>query len=120
MAEKIIKTRIIHKHAKESEWKTATNFIPKNGELIIYDNDSTYNYKRLKIGDGVTKVNSLSFIDGDIRTRLTDLTNDFESFNESITAIIADLQTQINRNDVQISATQPKFACSWFKVIREE
>lgn len=32
------------------------------GELIIYDIDENYSYKRLKIGDGETLINSLPFI----------------------------------------------------------
>ena len=33
MAEKNIKTRIIHKHDTEENWNKATNFIPKQGEV---------------------------------------------------------------------------------------
>ena len=62
MAEKNIKTRIIHKHDTEENWNKATNFIPKQGEIIVYDIDSTYNYERFKIGDGVTVVSSLPFV----------------------------------------------------------
>lgn len=62
MAEKIMKTRIIHKHDTEENWNKATNFIPKQGELIIYDKDATYDYERFKIGDGETNVNSLPFV----------------------------------------------------------
>lgn len=61
MAEKTLSTRIIHKHDVESNWLLATNFIPKQGELIVYDIDSNYSYERLKIGDGVKNVNALPF-----------------------------------------------------------
>ena len=61
MAEKIMKTRIIHKHDTEENWNKATNFIPKQGEIIVYDVDATHVYERFKIGDGVTNVNSLPF-----------------------------------------------------------
>lgn len=61
MAEKNITTRIIHKHDTEENWNKATNFIPKQGEIIIYDIDSTYSYERFKIGDGITVVSSLPF-----------------------------------------------------------
>mgnify|MGYP004629050933 CR=1 FL=1 len=37
---KTLQTRIIHKHDTEENWKKATNFIPKQGELIVYDIDS--------------------------------------------------------------------------------
>lgn len=64
MATKTIKTRIINKHATESDWKKATNFTPMKGELIIYDPDATYSYSRFKIGNGVTNINDLPFADG--------------------------------------------------------
>ena len=62
MAEKIINTRIINKHAVESDWLKAVNFTPKQGEFIVYDKDSTYDYERFKIGDGTTPVNDLEFV----------------------------------------------------------
>lgn len=62
MTEKIINTRIINKHAVESDWLKAVNFTPKQGEFIVYDKDSTYNYERFKIGDGTTPVNDLEFV----------------------------------------------------------
>lgn len=64
MATKTIKTRIINKHAKESDWNKAINFIPLLGEFIIYDPDETYWSARIKIGDGVSNVNDLPFIGG--------------------------------------------------------
>ena len=61
MAEKTVKTRIINKHATEAEWAAATSFIPKKGEIIVYDIDSSHSRERFKIGDGVTAVNELPF-----------------------------------------------------------
>ena len=63
MPEKTLKTRIIHKHDLELNWNKATNFIPKQGEIIIYDIDSNHNYERIKIGDGATNVINLPFAD---------------------------------------------------------
>lgn len=59
--EKNIQTRIQHKHDIEANWLKATNFIPKAGELIIYDVDATHTEPRLKIGNGTTPVNNLPF-----------------------------------------------------------
>lgn len=56
------KTRIKHKHDTEVNWNQRSNFIPLDGEIIIYDPDDNYNYSRIKIGDGKTKVIDLSFI----------------------------------------------------------
>lgn len=62
--EQILKTRIIHKHDTEEHWNLATNFVPKQGELIVYDIDANYNYERFKIGDGSTLVGGLPFVNG--------------------------------------------------------
>ena len=62
MEQKRIKTRIIHKHATEANWKKAVNFIPLEAELIVYDPDEEHSIARFKFGDGVTKVNDLPFI----------------------------------------------------------
>ena len=69
MPEKTLKTRIIHKHDVELNWNKATGFVPKQGELIVYDKDSNYDYERVKIGDGATNVNNLPFV-------ISTLTND--------------------------------------------
>lgn len=60
--EKQLKTRLIQKHDTEANWNKATNFIPKDGELIIYDIDATNTHKRLKIGDGSTSIVNLPFV----------------------------------------------------------
>ena len=88
MAEKLIDGRIVHKHDTEANWNKATNFIPKKGETIIYDPDSTYSYARVKVGDGTTKVTSLPFIDNAIKTAQTNLSDTVDSVkNNSITAL---------------------------------
>ena len=76
MTEKNIKARIVHKHDLEFNWNLAGNFVPKQGELIIYDIEvdsdgntltlpegrtTPYTYERFKIGDGTTLVNDLPF-----------------------------------------------------------
>ena len=63
MAEKIINSRVVHKHDTEANWNKAKTFVPKGGEFIVYDTDATYWYPRLKIGDGVTTVIDLPFVD---------------------------------------------------------
>lgn len=63
-----LKSRIINKHDIEANWIKAGDaenpFIPKKGEIIIYDPDDNYSYARMKIGDGVTNVTALLFSDG--------------------------------------------------------
>lgn len=64
MAENVLKARQVQKHDTEANWITAgTNgFIPKKGEIIIYDKDSTHTTIRIKIGDGSSNISSLPFL----------------------------------------------------------
>ena len=60
--EKVFQSRIQLKHDIEENWSKATNFIPKVGEIIIYDIDENNSIARFKIGDGITNINSLPFV----------------------------------------------------------
>ena len=59
--EKEVKARISHKIDTEENWNKATGFIPKRGEWIFYDIDSTHTELRFKIGDGTTSIINLPF-----------------------------------------------------------
>lgn len=61
--EKTLKTRVVLKHDTEANWNKATTFIPKKGEVIIYDPDNAHTYSRQKIGDGVKTVVALPFFE---------------------------------------------------------
>ena len=67
MTEKILNARIINKHDIADNWSKAVNFVPKQGEIIIYDVDENHNYTRIKIGDGSQNVNSLPFVDDTVK-----------------------------------------------------
>ena len=73
MSEKIFNGRIKQKHGTASEWSLATTFVPKDGELIVYDVDSNNPSPRFKVGNGVDKVNDLPFSDDDIWAAIEDL-----------------------------------------------
>lgn len=60
MPEKILKAHVLCKHDSETNWNTSP-YTPKQGELIIYDTDSTYSYPRVKIGNGVSTASNLPF-----------------------------------------------------------
>lgn len=83
--EKQIKSRIIHKHDTEANWNKAGTFIPKQGEIIIYDIDETHSVERFKLGDGITTVVNLPFYTSAItETRIDEIcgTNSF-SYDEN-------------------------------------
>lgn len=79
-AEKNITSRIQQKHDTAANWAKATTFIPKKGEIIIYD--AEYNTSgvqtqavRFKIGDGSRTINNLPFALIDYDNRITSLEN---------------------------------------------
>lgn len=93
MAEKEIKSRVILKHDTEAHWQLATNFTPKQGEIIIYDIDSNHIYERFKIGDGITKVNNLPFADANKVDKISGKglsTNDYTTAEKNKLAGIAE------------------------------
>lgn len=87
--EKDVLGRIVHKHDIEENWKKATGFIPKKGEIIVYDSDDNVNYERIKVGDGVTPINNLPFyLEHEINSILTDLSNKVEVAFDSNTQML--------------------------------
>lgn len=71
--EKTLKARLKMKHGKASEWALATRFTPLEGEIIVYDVDETYTSPRFKVGDGLTNVNNLKFVNQDELAKITTL-----------------------------------------------
>ena len=57
-----LKTDIMHRHGTDAFWRQRSSFVPKPGELIFYDVDSSYDSPRAKLGDGVTKLTNLPFM----------------------------------------------------------
>ena len=47
--------KIMIKQDTAINWEKAKNFIPKEGEILLYDDN------KIKIGDGKTKINDLPF-----------------------------------------------------------
>lgn len=93
MSEKKFNARIVHKHDIEANWLKATNFIPKQGEIIIYDIDTNYTYERMKIGDGKTVVSSLPFADANKVDKVAGKglsTNDYTTTEKNKLADIAE------------------------------
>lgn len=90
MAEKILNSRIIHKHDSAENWSKATNFIPKQGELIVYDIDSTYQYERIKVGDGKTLVGALPFVDDALKDALVEQINDVDDKVDAVSILVGD------------------------------
>ena len=67
-----MKARVSQLHKTEADWAKLLDFIPLQGEFIIFDPDTQHKYARLKVGDGVTKLKDLPFfIDSTIDDHVT-------------------------------------------------
>ena len=91
--EKQIFGRLIQKHDTEANWLKAENFIPKQGEIIVYDVDDKYDYERFKIGDGKKTITQLSFymidqLDAKLEAIMAELSKKAEISIEDSTLII--------------------------------
>lgn len=65
MAKETIKARIQLKNDTEENWNKAINFVPLQGEIIIYSADNSHPFSRIKVGDGITTVIKLPFVNTD-------------------------------------------------------
>jgi hypothetical protein len=82
-----LKSRIMLKHDTQSAWEEGlVDFIPLKAEIIVYDKDETYNYERFKLGDGITTVANLPFVDDPLKeqipTKVSQLENDTKFISE--------------------------------------
>lgn len=85
MAVKTLTTRVQQKSDTSANWAKATNFTPLKGEIIVYTD-----LRKIKIGDGVTKVGALEFANS--------------KDAETITG--ASLSTILNSSDVEIPTSK--------------
>ena len=104
MAEKNINARVQHKHDVEANWLKASSFVPKQGEIVVYDVDSTHTYERIKIGDGTTVVGSLPFVNDEIRQALTSGATKVSKAETADKATTADSATSAQTAQTAVSA----------------
>ena len=88
-----MKKQITLKHDLSVNWAKAINFVPKIDELILYDgvmeNGTYVELPRLKLGDGVTKLKDLPFLDSESSKKNLDISYSYydetlELFNKEI------------------------------------
>lgn len=115
MSEKMLNTRIQQKHDIEANWSKAVNFIPKIGEIIVYDPDENHAAARIKIGDGVKTIIELAFIDDAAKIILL---KEINTVHEKIDARINLLEDYIYPNYL-IDATTLKAHYDVHQVDRE-
>ena len=106
MSEKIFNSRIVHKHDTEANWLKATNFYPKQGEIIVYDIDDTYSYERFKIGDGKTLVSALPFANDSLSASIDAVDSRVDSLSVLVgdTAVSEQISSAISGQSVATSS----------------
>lgn len=67
MAETMLKVRQQQKRDTSENWAKAINFIPKDGEIIVYTD-----LKKIKVGNGTSTVSNLPFIEAAAAEKLAD------------------------------------------------
>lgn len=72
---KRVKGKLIFKHETEANWGQS-NYIPEQGEKILYDPDESHNYTRVKYGDGSHTVKDLPFSPSDKIPQFPETTRD--------------------------------------------
>ena len=95
--------RIQQKHDVEANWLKATTFIPKAGELIIYDVDSNNAAPRFKVCDGETVVSNLPFSNDVIQQDITNITDskaDWNQIDETAIDYIKNKPDEMTSDDV--------------------
>lgn len=85
MAVKTLTTRVQQKSDTSTNWAKATNFTPLKGEIIVYTD-----LRKIKIGDGVTKVGALEFANS----------------KDAETLLGASLSTILNSSDTEIPTSK--------------
>lgn len=91
MSEKVLNSRIVHKHDVEANWLKAVNFTPKQGEIIVYDIDDTYSYERIKIGDGSTLVSALPFANDALKSALEAEIGTVDDKVDAVSTLVGDV-----------------------------
>lgn len=85
MAVKTLTTRVQQKSDTSANWAKATNFTPLKGEIIVYTD-----LNKIKIGDGVTKVGVLEFVNA----------------KDAETLLGASLSTVLNSSDTEVPTSK--------------
>lgn len=105
MAEKNFNNvRIVNKHDTEVNWLKATGFTPMAGEIIVYDIDENYSYERIKIGDGVQNVNTLSFVDDALRIEILEQINNVDTKVNEVSALVGDTSVSDQINEALLNS----------------
>jgi len=90
-SEKTINTRVQMKSDTAANWAKATSFTPKKGEIIVYNDNPPH----IKIGDGTTKVNNLSFATSSVYVGSTKPSGNYDIWIDTSSNTATDVITAV-------------------------
>lgn len=93
MANKTINARTVQKHDTTANWDLAVDFIPLEGEIIVYTD-----INKIKVGDGETVVGELPWASGEM-TDMTGATTTTDGSHGLVPAPLAGDQNKFLRGD---------------------
>lgn len=94
LPDRIFNVRIKLRNDSHANWEKQPNFVPMDGEIIIYDTDDEHKFQMIKIGDGSRKLSDLPFIN-DFYTK-----EEIDAFIKELQERDKDLQGNINKERV--------------------
>lgn len=83
--------RMIQKADTQEGWDANPLFVPFAAEFIVYKPDDTYSHSRFKLGDGVTPISQLPFIDATLSLSAENI-----SYGSTVLASLLDTLTKID------------------------
>lgn len=109
MAVKTLTTRVQQKSDTSANWAKATNFTPLKGEIIVYTD-----LNKIKIGDGVTKVGVLEFVNAkddmfgmsELSLRASDWTGTESPYSQvvEVSGVTANSKVDLNPTGEQLNS----------------
>lgn len=105
MGEVKVQARIISTNDTQANWNQKPDFVPRRGQVIVYQPDDTHTAARVKIGDGTSFLIDLPFIAGGTDTQMADhIANtgihvnatEKNTWNSKVTASVVDENLVLN------------------------
>ena len=107
---KQLNARIITKHDKAANWDKAATFIPKLGEIIVYEEDDLARVSmvpRIKVGNGLDNIKDLPFVTDPYVVKQDDMglsQNNYTNEDAAIVKVIRELDYEPQYTDTKYTA----------------
>lgn len=101
LPDRVFNVRIKLRNDSHANWEKQPNFVPMDGEIIIYDIDDEHKFQMIKIGDGSKELSNLPFIN-DFYTK-KEIDTFIEELQKADLEIIQQLNNEIDVREQQVN-----------------